>query len=629
MPTLICDIETDGLLPTMTRVWQLSVMDADTEVLTSYNDAGQGDGRSLAEGLACVSRADITVWHHGLGFDWWAIKLAYPDLRIDPTKIVDTLVLSRLGRPDRPYGHGLEAWGHRVGLEKVTHDDWTKWSPAMEQRCNDDVRITALVYKRLLPMFKVMPRAVLLEHKVAWETAKLIHRGFGLDVDYCHQLVSEYLSELEIIEAELQEIFPPWQVHKDTFTPKRNNSKMGYIAGKTIERFKTEVFNPGSRQQVARRLVDKYQWRPKKKTPTGIPEVSEDVLKDLPYPEAPMLCDYFSLTKKVGRIQGLPDSRGHGGGWLHYAVEHDFAATLLADQPPHHRVHASLNPNRCVSHRPSCASPSIQQVDKKDIRMRKAWVPRPGYVLVGVDSAGIEMRCLAHYLFPLDGGAFAKTVIEGNKADGTDQHTLVQKMIGFHDRDNTKRAEYGLIYGAGDAKLGMIAFKDAYEAKEQIRYDVLGLSVAGGGSLPSNTVVGRAIRAAIEQGITGLDDLTAQIKSIAQETGKLQAIDGRTLWVRSPHSALNLLLQSAGIISVKEAMAIVNPMLQSAGLVEDKDYALVMWIHDELQFEALEECAPLVGDTVIAAMVQAGVNLEFNLPLDGASKIGATWAETH
>jgi DNA polymerase I-like protein with 3'-5' exonuclease and polymerase domains len=209
--------------------------------------------------------------------------------------------------------------------------------------------------------------------------------------------------------------------------------------------------------------------------------------------------------------------------------------------------------------------------------------------------------------------------------DLSDDPAVVKKI----NRNNTKRAEYAMIYGGGNAKLGIIAYQNAYETGAEINYSALGLAASARGRRPSNSAVGKAMREAIEQGITGFGSLVNDVKTRSRKTGKLRGIDGRTLWVRSDHSALNLILQSAGIIIIKKAMQLAPSALAAAGLVEDEDFGLVIWPYDELQYEVRPEVAERVGEVVADCITAAGEQLNFRCPLAGSYNVGPTWAETH
>ena len=633
--TLIADLEADGLLDTITTIWQVSLMEwGSKEAPLSYNDHCPRAAGTVRDGLKRIAAAERTVFHNGLGYDIIAAMLIHPDIVIPWDRCIDTLVLSKLGKPERPglRPHALETWGERLDIPKVEHDEWSKWSYKMEHRCNMDVVITDKLFTRLEPMLTLMPQAVEIEHSSSWECRKTVQRGFPLNVPYTRDLLSELMGENEGVEHDLQQLFPPMLVAK-AGTPStgkvlkcvnKAHALHGMLdPGSAYTPIVVEEFNPGSRIQIAKRLQRVYKWVPSSFTETGQASIDEDILRDLAgiIPVAGRLADYLTLDKKIGQINAEINAKGFGGGWLHHVT-------------PAGRVHANLNHLKAVTGRPSCSGPNIQQVST-DKRMRKAWTPGPGKKFVGMDLAGIELRCLAHYLWPYDDGEFANELIQG------DVHTKMMMALGMdlgftkeespiefsQVRDTTKRGEYGWLYGAGDAKLGLILFQNAYEHKRQINYEILGVPL--GKKRPSNTAVGKAARAILEETWKGAGKLNNDVKLRASRQGKLRGLDGRTLWVRSPHSALNLILQSAGIIIMKEVMRLATPAMEAKGLVEDKDFGLVMWVHDEVQYETTPEAAEIVGQTLSELVPVAGDHLNFRCPIEGGYKIGDSWAETH
>jgi hypothetical protein len=176
---VVADLESNGLLPTISKIWQLSIKDYGSDTVESYNEYG---GLPLQEGLDRLEAADYQVWHNGTQFDLPAIsKVLGVDL--DWTKVIDTMVLSRLGKPEKP-SHSLAAYGERFGVSKPFHEDWTKWSLAMEYRCSEDVKITEMVFDLLRPLLTLQPRAVEIEHATHWHTGKIMRRGFRLDEPY-------------------------------------------------------------------------------------------------------------------------------------------------------------------------------------------------------------------------------------------------------------------------------------------------------------------------------------------------------------------------------------------------------------------------------------------------------------
>jgi DNA polymerase I-like protein with 3'-5' exonuclease and polymerase domains len=211
-----------------------------------------------------------------------------------------------------------------------------------------------------------------------------------------------------------------------------------------------------------------------------------------------------------------------------------------------------------------------------------------------VDAAGLELRCLAHYMAKYDDGAFAKELLEG------DIHTANQKAAGLPTRNDAKSFIYAFLYGAGPAKLGKIIGGGYNEGKEMQKRFLAKVPAL------------KQLKDAVEQ---------------ACSRGYLYGLDGRMLRIRSPHSALNTLLQSAGAIIMKQATVLMHKELIRSGL--NGRYKQVAHIHDEVQFEVRKEDAEEASKIVKSCITKAGEVLGFRCRLDGESKIGRNWAETH
>ena len=110
-----------------------------------------------------------------------------------------------------------------------------------------------------------------------------------------------------------------------------------------------------------------------------------------------------------------------------------------------------------------------------------------------------------------------------------------------------------------------------------------------------------------------------------EKKGTLPGLDGRRLFIRSEHAALNTLLQGAGAIVMKKALVIFNKYIK----LYELDAHFVANVHDEWQLEVKEEDAELVGQLGVRSIVNAGEVLKLNCPLDGEYKVGNNWKETH
>lgn len=106
----------------------------------------------------------------------------------------------------------------------------------------------------------------------------------------------------------------------------------------------------------------------------------------------------------------------------------------------------------------------------------------------------------------------------------------------------------------------------------------------------------------------------------------LRGLDGRKLYVRHDHAALNTLLQSAGSIVVKAATVYARKAIKNRKL----DAKQVGHFHDEVQYECRDEAtAKLVGELFIQGIKWAEQRMSIRCPLDGEYKIGRNWAECH
>ena len=102
-------------------------------------------------------------------------------------------------------------------------------------------------------------------------------------------------------------------------------------------------------------------------------------------------------------------------------------------------------------------------------------------------------------------------------------------------------------------------------------------------------------------------------------------IDGRKIYIRHEHAALNSLLQGGGAIVMKKGLEILESKLKLRGLT----FKFVANIHDEWQIEVPEAEANNIGDLAVTSLREAGEHFNMRCPLDGEYKIGGDWSETH
>jgi|TARA_R100001129_G_scaffold175375_1_gene148381 DNA polymerase-1 len=577
MEEIVFDIEANGLQPD--KIWCIVAKPLGKPVVSFGPNA-------IDEGITFLQSADVLIGHNILGFDMPVInKLHGVDL--SKKVIKDTLVMSRLFNPVRENGHSLKTWGYIVGFPKNEQpEDWDGFSDEMLKYCQQDVILNEKVYQRLLKEGENFGEdSIALEHGVAEVLKQQEDNGFEFNQEYAMMLVAQLKERMFEVEKEVQKVFKPKMVDIKQVVPKLKKdgtlSKSGLTAEeydrliesgdyKPFMRQKLQDFNLGSRKQIGEYLTD-FGWKPNRFTPTGLPIVDESSLakvKDIP--EARLIAEFLLLQKRIAQIDS----------WI-LAVQKD------------NRVHGFVIPNGTITGRMSHRSPNVAQVPSLSSEYgkecRSCWTVKDGYKLVGIDASGLELRMLAHYMNDED---YTHEVTEG------DIHTANQKAAGLKSRNQAKTFIYAFIYGAGDAKIG---------------------SVVGG-----NQRDGAKLRKSFLDNNPSLKLLRERVSKAAKR-GYLKGLDGRKIYVRSEHAALNSLLQGGGAIVMKRALLMLQSLLKLNAL----DAKFVANIHDEWQMEVREDLADFVGELAVGCIEKAGEYYKLRCPLTGEYKIGGDWSETH
>jgi len=624
------DIESNGFLDVITRIHCIVIKDVETGRKRRYYHGPTGKDGSIEDALRtlmkCAEAGETICGHNIIKYDIPAIQKLYHWFVVPERMVLDTLVLSRLifsdlgerdsllvslnkkrvveqrlvgsnqqtdGSWDDKYEevvtqeeytrfpgklwgrHSLKAWGYRLGILKgtfaeETENAWEVFTPEMLDYCDQDVEVTFALYLHLTSS-AYAPMAILLEHNTAWICARMERSGWPFNVEAAAALYGKLVTEREAIRIAMMEQFEPLVI-------KRTSVKTGKpLKDKVIE------FNPASRKQIGERLQAKYGWKPKDFTEGGQPKVDEDILKKLPYPEAQTLAHFFMLEKRVAQI-----AEGEQG-WL------------KLEKNGH--IHGSINTNGAVTGRCTHMAPNLAQVPSVRApygkECRAFFGVRKGFVMVGADLSGLELRCLAHFMERWDGGEYIDVVLNG------DVHTKNMIAAGLPNRDNAKTFIYAFLYGAGDEKIGSIVGK--------------------------GRAAGKKLKDSFLKQTPALAKLKAAVAGQVKKNGHLKGIDGRRLNVRSEHAALNVLLQSAGALISKQWLVEVFLEAERRGLKYgwDGDFTMLGYVHDEIQFAVREGLEQDFGTFVIDCARRAGEFFKFKCPIGAEFKVGLTWYDTH
>jgi len=597
---LVFDLESDGLYDVATKIHCIVIHDITAEQTFSYGPD------CIADAIDHLATADVLIGHNLIFFDLPVLQKLHSF--VSKARIIDTLICTRLIWPkEKLYdldieqypqvpknlrgSASLKAWGWRLADHKISFKDFSEYSQEMLEYCIQDVNVTTKLWRHISK--ENYPESALkLEHDFALAINKQIRAGVPFDVDACIDLVDDLRAKQTQLEAQLKDIFPPIE-HRSWFTPRVNNKTRGYVKGVPFEKISHEEFNPGSRQQIIDRLKAKYGWEPTKTTAKGNPSIDDEVLEQLPYPEAKPLAEYMLIQKRLGQI-----ADGNNA-WLKL-VNNDTG-----------RMHGDVVTSGCITGRCAHRNPNMGQVpagySPYGKECRSLFHAPQGWDMIGIDAKALELRCLAGYLALWDGGEYARVVTNPE----IDIHEYNRSMFDVPTRDISKRLLYAVLYGAGYLKAGSIV--DPNEKDEETLRQL-----------------GKTAINSFMKGVPALKKLKQQIEDNIANRNHLIGLDRRILYCRSAFKGLNVLLQSAGAILMKQVVINIHENIESAlSLPHGQGWEQVLMVHDEVEIVCKPQYTKVIKEQAMIAFPQAQEFFGFLCPIEGDARVGHTWYDVH
>jgi len=351
-------------------------------------------------------------------------------------------------------------------------------------------------------------------------------------------------------------------------------------------------FNLGSPKQLQQILFEKLALPVIRKTPKGQPSTAEDVLVELArdYDLPAVIIAYRGVSKlKSTYTDKLPLQIDAGTG----------------------RIHTSYHQAVAATGRLSSTDPNLQNIPirtPEGRRIRQAFVPAPGQVLLAADYSQIELRIMAH--LSGDEGlrrAFADDQ-DVHRATAAEVFGMALDEVSDEQRRSAKAINFGLMYGMsafGLAKQLGITRGKAQEYADLYFDRYPGVKVYMDG-----------------------------IREVARTQGFVETVFGRRLYLPeinarnaqrrqyAERTAINAPMQGTAADIIKRAMISVHDWLQS-----DRPGArMIMQVHDELVFEVDEDKVDAVRDRVVELMNGAA---ELSVPLRVDARYGSNWDEAH
>ena len=354
-----------------------------------------------------------------------------------------------------------------------------------------------------------------------------------------------------------------------------------------------QPFNLSSPKQLQEILFEKLGIKPLKKTPTGTPSTSEDVLSELSadYPLPKLILEYRGLAKlKSTYTDKLPKMINEITG----------------------RVHTSYNQAVAITGRLASSDPNLQNIPirtEDGRKVREAFIAPQGYKILSADYSQIELRIMAHL-------SKDQRLIEAFK-NNEDIHKITAaeifncdlSSVSSEQRRYAKVINFGLIYG-------MSAF-----------------------GLAKNLNIERvAAQNYIERYFSrypSVRNYMEEAKQFAKNNGYVETYFGRRLWVpeingsngirraAAERAAINGPMQGTAADLIKMAMNAVDNWIKQSKEITGK---MIMQVHDELVFEVPEDEVDLFKENIKDLMENIA---ELDVPLKVDIGIGGNWEQAH
>ena len=353
-----------------------------------------------------------------------------------------------------------------------------------------------------------------------------------------------------------------------------------------------EEFNLDSPKQLLEILYEKLKLPILKKTPKGQPSTNEETLQRLSeeYELPGIILQYRTLAK----------------------LKSTYTDSLIKiENPLTKRIHTSYQQAVTSTGRLSSTEPNLQNIPIRTAegrRIREAFIPEKGNVLISADYSQIELRIMAHLSKDKNLTHAFNNNLDIHSATAAEVFGVNLEDVTQDQRRSAKAINFGLMYGM--SAFGLTRQLDIPRAEAQKYLDTY------------------------FERYTGVKDYIANTKAQAKEDMFVETIMGRRLYLKeinagnglrrqaAERAAINAPLQGSAADIIKKAMIDIQDFLEK----EMPNVKVIMQVHDELIFEAPKENAEEVLSTMKAMMEKA---VKLDIPLIADAAIGANWNEAH
>ena len=353
-----------------------------------------------------------------------------------------------------------------------------------------------------------------------------------------------------------------------------------------------EEFNMDSPKQLVEILYNKLDLPVLKKTPKGQPSTNEGTLQ--------RLAEQFDLPKIIIEYRGLAK------------LKSTYTDSLINIQHPiTKRIHTSYQQAVTSTGRLSSTEPNLQNIPIKTAegrKIREAFIPEKGNVLISADYSQIELRIMAHLSGDKNLTYAFNNNIDVHSSTASEVFNIPLEDVTAEHRRSAKAINFGLIYGMSAFGLTRQLGIPRHEAQAYL-----------------DTYFKR---------YTGVKEYMDSTKELAKKNLFVETILGRKLHVASindsnglrrqaaERAAINAPLQGSAADIIKKAMVDVDQWIGD----DNPNIKLIMQVHDELIFEANKDFANDAIGHIVKLMEST---IELNIPLIVDANKGKNWNEAH
>ncbi|MDX2479679.1 MAG: DNA polymerase I [Desulfuromusa sp.] len=487
---------------------------------------------------------------------------------------IDTMVLSYVTHPQSK-SHGLDALAaEHLNHQMIPYAEMT--GRGKKQICFSEVEVEKAVRyaaedadmtwrlaEKLLPQLPAGDAEKLfreVEMPLVNVLIRMEWRGIRIDADFLGELSGQLGEKLVILEGVIH----------------------GLAGG---------PFNINSPKQLGEVLFEKLGLPKGKKTKTGW-STNVDVLSSL--------ADEHAITAKILDYRSVSKLK---------STYTDALPKLL--NPATGRLHTSFNQAVTATGRLSSSDPNLQNIPIRTAegrRIREAFIPEDGWVLLSADYSQVELRVMAHMA---DVPALKESFVAGediHKRTASEIFNVFPEMVTDEMRRQAKTINFGVLYGMGAVSLAKDLGIGRAEAQQFIdhyfeRYPAI-----------LKYLEDKKAEARENQYVTTLLGRRCAIPEITSTNGAVRSYAER--------NAINYPIQGSAADIIKVAMVNIDRRL----CTEQLQTQMLLQVHDELVFEVPEEELEHVRELIRVEM-ETAVSLDVPLKVDIGT--GRNWAEAH